>query len=255
MNVRNALSAAESPALKPTETPDHGTAQREAIVYPWEAASASLSSAVIRANSFNYRFVKRAFDIVVSALLLTLFLPLGLVIALLIKVSSPGPIFYCEERVGRMRVPFRIIKFRSMYISRPRSKVFDISEAHGSIPSAGRAWKRNHDPRITPLGRLLRRMSFDELPQLWNVLLGNMSLVGPRPIIESERRLYGRYLPFYDLLSPGITGLWQVSGRSDIDYDRRVLLDTHYASRWSCLLDFSILVRTVPAVITMRGAY
>lgn len=255
MNTRNALSVAPSPALDPIDSTYTGSAQHDAIVYPWEAASVSLLSATANANSFAYQFTKRVFDIVVSALLLGLFLPLGVAIALLIKLTSRGPAFYCEERVGRMRVPFRIVKFRSMYIARPSSKVFDISAALGINRCADRSRKQAHNPRITPVGRWLRRMSLDELPQLWNVLLGNMSLVGPRPIVESERHFYGRYLPFYDLLLPGITGLWQVSGRSDVEYERRVLLDTEYASRWSCLLDLKILARTIPVVVTMRGAY
>jgi lipopolysaccharide/colanic/teichoic acid biosynthesis glycosyltransferase len=255
MTGRNALSIAESSALEPLNNYYPAAAQHDAIVYPWESASSSFTSAFTRANSFRYHFVKRAFDIVVSALLLSLLWPLGLTIALLIKLSSPGPIFYYEERVGRFRTPFRIIKFRSMYIERPRFNVFDISTAQGHTCCADRIKKRGHDPRITPVGRVLRRMSLDELPQLWNVLLGNMSLVGPRPIVESERKFYGRYLPLYDLMTPGITGLWQVSGRSDVDYDKRVSLDRDYARCWSCLLDLKILARTIPAVLTMRGAY
>lgn len=255
MAGRIAVGIAESEVLTPLNYPSPGSTQNSAVVYPWEAASVNLSNTLIRANSFSYLFVKRAFDIVASVLLLSLFLPLGVVIVLLICLSSSGPVFYCEERIGRLRVPFRIIKFRTMYITRPDSPVFDISAARSSDHCANRMRKRAHDPRITPLGRLLRKMSLDELPQLWNVLLGDMSLVGPRPIIESERHLYGRYLPFYDLLSPGITGLWQVSGRSNVDYGTRVLLDTDYASHWSWFLDLKILARTIPAVLSMRGAY
>jgi len=250
MSGRNALGIAESLAAESLSN-----VSSHAIVYSWQAAPASLASALKRADSFRYAFIKRAFDMILSALLLVLFLPLGLVIGLLIKLSSSGPIFYCEERMGRFCAPFRIVKFRSMYISPADVKVLDISRAQRNHRCPDRMSKRSADPRITPLGRWLRRMSLDELPQLWNVLLGDMSLVGPRPIVAAERRLYGRYLPFYDLFCPGITGLWQVSGRSDIDYDRRVLLDCEYASRWSCLLDLTILGRTIPAVITMRGAY
>jgi lipopolysaccharide/colanic/teichoic acid biosynthesis glycosyltransferase len=142
-----------------------------------------------------------------------------------------------------------------MYVSRPQSKVLDISTAPRSDFAANRLRKAQHDHRITNVGRILRRTSLDELPQLWNVLRGDMSLVGPRPIVNAERRLYGRCLPYYDLFFPGITGLWQVSGRSDVDYDRRILFDREYATQWSCTLDFIILARTVPAVIAMRGAY
>jgi lipopolysaccharide/colanic/teichoic acid biosynthesis glycosyltransferase len=253
MAGRNTLTVAESAELESLGAEVAGLVQRSAIVYTWKPVPAYLASSLERAFSFRYTVLKRALDIVLSLLLLVALLPLGLAIALLVALSSPGPIFYREERVGRFRVPFRIIKFRSMYASKPQSKVLDISTAQRNHHD--RFSKRSFDPRITPIGRVLRRMSLDELPQLWNVLLGDMSLVGPRPIVSAERRLYGRYLPYYDLFCPGITGLWQVSGRSDVDYDRRVLFDRDYASRWSCLLDFAILARTIPAVISMRGAY
>jgi exopolysaccharide production protein ExoY len=115
--------------------------------------------------------------------------------------------------------------------------------------------KDTPDPRITPVGRIIRKLSLDELPQLFNVLVGDMSLVGPRPIVEAEVELYGQHFAYYDLYRPGITGLWQVSGRSDVGFERRVMFDREYASEWSCLLDFKILTRTIPAVLTMRGAY
>ncbi|HVN92338.1 MAG TPA: sugar transferase [Terracidiphilus sp.] len=235
---------------------DSALIQQSAIIYPWNAAPGHLSSAFERAFSFRYRFLKRALDIVVSLALLIVLLPLGLLIASLVRISSRGPILYSEERVGRFHVPFRILKFRSMYIApQTSSNLLNIRTAQQARATSMRMEKRLHDARITPIGRVLRRMSLDELPQLWNVLMGDMSLVGPRPIVEAERTLYGRDLPYYDLFCPGITGLWQVSGRSDVDYDRRVLLDREYARRWSCLLDFVILARTIPAVISMRGAY
>jgi exopolysaccharide production protein ExoY len=254
MNGSNAVRVEESPTSE-TQYGEFTLVQHSAIIYPWKSAPGSLASAMQRAYSFRYRFLKRTLDVSLSLILLIIFLPLGLALALVVALSSPGPVFYCEERVGRFRVPFRIFKFRSMYTSRPPIKVLEISTAQRSYPGANRLGKRVHDERITPIGRILRRMSLDELPQLWNVFLGDMSLVGPRPIVEAERHLYGSYLPYYDLFCPGITGLWQVSGRSDVDYDRRVLFDKEYASKWSCLLDFTILARTIPAVITMRGAY
>jgi exopolysaccharide production protein ExoY len=257
MYRRTAVSVSDTAeaATLNLETGAHGSA----IVYTWRPAPNYLNSAIERAFSFRYAIVKRSFDIVLSLALLIVLSPFGIAIALLVALTSRGPVFYCEERVGRFRIPFRIFKFRSMYVSRSGPNVIDIGITKAiaaASPSANRIYKkRSHDPRITPLGRLLRRMSLDELPQLWNVLIGDMSLVGPRPIVNTERRLYGRFLPYYDLFCPGITGLWQVSGRSDVDYDRRVLFDREYASRWSCLLDLAILARTVPAVITMRGAY
>jgi len=255
MSRRTAVRFSEVADPRPVDTEAAERLQGGAIVYSWHPAPRYLSSAVARAFSLRYAVLKRALDIVLSLVFIVTLFPLGVVIALLVAMTSRGPIFFCEERVGRFRVPFRIFKFRSMYVSRPGSKVFDISQAQTMGGAAQRVQKRSRDPRITPLGRVLRRMSLDELPQLWNVLLGDMSLVGPRPIVNAERRFYGRYLPYYDLFCPGITGLWQVSGRSDVDYGRRVLFDREYASRWSCLLDFSILLRTIPAVITMRGAY
>jgi exopolysaccharide production protein ExoY len=204
-----------------------------------------------RALSLRYRFLKRALDIVGSLFLLAVLLPAGVVAAILVALSSPGPIFYSEERIGRFGVPFRIFKFRSMYSSRPG--LFNIGS--GPHLHSNRFGKKAYDPRITPVGRILRRMSLDELPQLWNVLAGDMSLVGPRPIIEAERSLYGCSSPYYDLFRPGLTGLWQISGRSEVGYDRRVSFDSEYASRWSCFLDLVILARTIPAVVMMRGAY
>jgi lipopolysaccharide/colanic/teichoic acid biosynthesis glycosyltransferase len=254
MKAGNALRVIESCEFE-AQFAVSGQVQPSAIIYPWKPAPGYLASAFQRAFSFRYQVLKRALDVVLSLSLLVILLPLGLAIVLLVWVSSPGPIFYCEERVGRFRVPFRIIKFRSMYASRQPSNVRTIGKAQQSRPAADRLRKRVRDDRITPIGRILRRMSFDELPQLWNVLAGDMSLVGPRPIVEAERKLYGRDLPYYDLFCPGITGLWQVSGRSDVEYDRRVLFDREYASQWSCLLDFTILARTIPAVISMRGAY
>lgn len=214
-----------------------------------------LASAIKRASSLRYSLVKRAIDIVLSCLLLVALFPLGVLIALLVVMTSRGPVFYRQERSGRFGVPFQIIKFRSMYTTPRRAEVLVFTSSHRNCREFCTVVKKPSDPRVTPVGRLLRKLSLDELPQLFNVIAGDMSLVGPRPIIEAERPIYGQYLAYYDLLSPGITGLWQVSGRSDIGYERRVLLDSEYASRWSCLLDFTILARTIPAVITMRGAY
>jgi exopolysaccharide production protein ExoY len=255
MNRATAATVAASELPESLITESAGSIQRNAILYTWKPAPAYLNSAIKRASSFRYTILKRSIDILFSLALIVVLFPFALVIALLVMLSSPGPVLYCEERVGRFRVPFRIVKFRTMFVSRPHTKVFDIDKASRNGYCTSRTNKRAHDPRITPVGRILRRLSLDELPQLWNVLLGDMSLVGPRPIVVAERHFYGCNLPYYDLFCPGITGLWQVSGRSDVDYDRRVSFDKEYASRWSCLLDFAILARTIPAVVTMRGAY
>jgi lipopolysaccharide/colanic/teichoic acid biosynthesis glycosyltransferase len=184
-----------------------------------------------------------------------MFLPLGLLVALAIVLTSPGPVFFRQERLGRFGKSFRIIKFRSMYIRQHKDNVFEIGCSHRGHHTPYPVAKMRPDPRITPVGRIIRKLSIDELPQLLNVFLGEMSLVGPRPIVQEERAFYGNDFTYYDLFCPGITGLWQVSGRSDVDYERRVRFDREYASQWSCLLDFKILTRTIPAVLSMRGAY
>lgn len=199
--------------------------------------------------------MKRTIDIFLSSLLILLFFPVMLAVALAVALTSPGPIFFTQERLGRFGVPFRIIKFRSMFARKHKDNVQAINEIHRRNEAAYPLNKDVPDPRITPVGRIIRKLSLDELPQLFNVLLGDMSLVGPRPIVEAEVPLYGQHFAYYDLFRPGITGLWQVSGRSDIAFDRRVLFDRDYASGWSCLLDFKILTWTIPAVLTMRGAY
>jgi len=202
--------------------------------------------------------MKRTIDIVLSSLLILALFPVMLAVAIAVAVTSQGPIFFTQERLGRFGVPFRIIKFRSMFSRQHKNNVQAINvkrEIHQRNEQAYPLNKDIPDPRITPVGRILRKLSLDELPQLFNVLKGDMSLVGPRPIVEAEVELYGQEFPFYDLFKPGITGLWQVSGRSDIGYERRVQFDREYASNWSCSLDFEILTRTIPAVITMKGAY
>jgi lipopolysaccharide/colanic/teichoic acid biosynthesis glycosyltransferase len=204
---------------------------------------------------------KRTIDVLLSSILIILFFPAMLAVAIAVALTSPGPIFFSQERLGRFGVPFRIIKFRSMYARIHKDNVFEISghhrrnEADHRNDAAYPLNKDTPDPRITPVGRIIRKLSLDELPQLFNVLFGDMSLVGPRPIVEAEVPLYGQQFAYYDLFRPGITGLWQVSGRSDVEFERRVLFDREYASEWSCLLDLKILSRTVPAVVTMRGAY
>lgn len=221
----------------------------------WKLHSLNLSSAIQRAFSFRYSTVKRILDIVLSCALIILFLPLGLIVALAIVLSSPGPVFFRQERLGRFGKTFRIIKFRSMYARQHRDNVREISEGHRHHHAHYPLAKERPDPRITPVGRIIRRLSIDELPQLLNVFAGEMSLVGPRPIVEAERSFYGQDFAYYDLFCPGITGLWQVNGRSDVDYEKRVKYDRAYASQWSFLLDFKILTQTIPAVLSMRGAY
>ncbi len=181
-----------------------------------------------------------------------IFLIPGIIIAALIGLTSAHPIFYREERIGRNGVPFRIWKFRSM---RPHgvTRHSQASHSDGTV-LRWRIQKHKNDPRITPVGRFLRRWSLDELPQLLNVLRGEMSLIGPRPVVKAETHFYKHLLPFYLAATPGLSGLWQVSGRSDLDYDERARLDATYVKNWSLRNDFKILFRTIPAVLSRVGA-
>jgi exopolysaccharide production protein ExoY len=254
MQGRNALNIleADGPALSGTSA--LGLIYEAISASSWRHPTPHLTAAVQRAFSTRYTVVKRALDVVLSSVLLVLFLPLGLVVALAVVLSSPGPVFFRQVRLGRFGKPFRIIKFRSMY-ARHRDNVLEINATPRHHPAPYPVAKEQPDPRITPIGRILRKLSIDELPQLFNVFVGEMSLVGPRPIVEAERSLYRQDFAYYDLFCPGITGLWQVSGRSDVDFDKRVQYDRTYASQWSFLMDFKILTRTIPAVLSMRGAY
>lgn len=203
-------------------------------------------------QSWRYRYVKRAFDIVCALLMLTVFLIPGLIIALSILLTSPYPVFYREERIGRGGVPFCIWKFRSM---RPHSVVHRSagSRTEGTVLK-WRTDKRGYDPRVTRIGRFLRRWSLDEVPQLYNVLRGDMSLIGPRPIVQAETGFYKHLLSFYLAATPGLSGLWQVSGRSDLNFDERARLDAVYVQDWSLRSDLKIFLRTIPAVLNRVGA-
>lgn len=197
------------------------------------------------------RFLKRALDIVVSAAGLILLSPLMVLIASLVKLTGPGPVFYRWRVVGEGGRPFTGYKFRSM---RPDADALK-STLLARNEMTGPVFKMKEDPRVTALGRYLRRLSLDELPQLWSVLKGDMSLVGPRPPLQSE---YERFAPWQKaklLVRPGITCLWQVTGRSHIrEFDDWVRIDLDYARRRSFLLDLKILALTIPAVLGGRGA-
>ncbi len=224
-------------------------------VSAWRRPTPLLSAAVRRAFSMRYAVAKRATDLLLSSICIVLFFPFMLAVAIAVALTSPGPIFFTQERLGRFGVPFRIIKFRSMYTSAHKDNVQAINEPHAHNDAAYPLNKETPDSRITPVGRIIRKLSLDELPQLFNVLKGDMSLVGPRPIVKAEVPFYAQQFAFYELFRPGITGLWQISGRSDIGYERRVMFDREYATQWSCALDLKILTLTIPAVVTMRGAY
>jgi len=196
--------------------------------------------------------LKRAVDLVGGTLGLLVLLPLLMIAALAVKVSSPGPVFYVSERVGRDGRPFRMMKFRSMAHGAHDSRA---THHHLNIHDSGPVFKIRDDPRVTRVGRFLRRCSIDELPQLWNVLRGDMSLVGPRPPLPEEFLLYGARERRRLDVKPGITCIWQVSGRSDLDFETWVDMDLAYIDTWSLRLDARLLGRTVAAVLTGRGAY
>jgi exopolysaccharide biosynthesis polyprenyl glycosylphosphotransferase len=196
------------------------------------------------------RVMKRAFDLLVGALLLVLTLPgLGL-LAVWIRLDSAGPIFFRQRRVGENGRLFDMIKFRTMVPDAEARLEEEARQAGDDV-----VHKRRDDPRVTRVGRVLRRFSVDELPQLFNVLRGEMSLVGPRPLpLRDYRRLEPWHRRRY-LVLPGMTGLWQVAGRSNLGFDDLVRLDFYYVENWSVWLDVSILVRTIPAVLARRGAF
>ena len=198
------------------------------------------------------RFQKRAFDVCFSLLALLAVSPVMIVAAVAVKVTSRGPVFYRAERIGLDGVPFRMIKFRSMVVDADRrlAEVTDLNQSVGGV-----LFKIRSDPRVTRVGRLLRRYSIDELPQFINVVRGDMSVVGPRPPLQSEVETYDHRVRRRLLVRPGITGLWQVSGRSDLSWDDSVRLDLSYVENWSMLTDLAIAAKTVGAVCRGSGAY
>ena len=204
-----------------------------------------------------YRLLKKFFDLLFSLLFLIFSLPLFLIISLLIKLSSRGPIFFLQERIGKNNLPFKCIKFRTMYpeakdimeniLMKDKNLKKEFEETH----------KLKNDPRITSIGKLLRKTSLDELPQFINVLKGEMSIVGPRPIVKDEKKKYGENLKKVLAIKPGITGLWQVSGRNNLTYKKRVMLDLNYVKNYNLLMDINILIRTFGVILFPldRGAY
>jgi exopolysaccharide biosynthesis polyprenyl glycosylphosphotransferase len=196
--------------------------------------------------------VKRAFDLVVGGLLCIPILPFMGVVAIIIKLDSRGPVFYRQERMGRGGKPFLIFKFRSMYVGADEARL-ELAEMQNDYD--GPMFKLKEDPRITRIGGSLRRWSIDELPQILNVMKGDMSLVGPRPLwIEEAKQCRGWTQKRLDI-TPGITGLWQVLGRTNIPFDEMVKLDYMYVTGWSLSWDIKLLMETVPAVLNKRGAY
>ena len=197
------------------------------------------------------RQMKRAMDLVLVVLLLLPASVLMAIVAVAIKLDSRGPVIYASERIGRGGKPFTMFKFRSMVVGAEDGKddLLHLNEVEGPV------FKVRDDPRVTRVGRYIRRLSLDELPQLFNVLIGDMSLVGPRPPLASEVADYQPWQMQRLTVIGGLTGLWQISGRSDLDFDDLCRLDIEYIETWSLLLDVQILLKTIPAAVSARGAY
>ncbi|MGH2543603.1 MAG: sugar transferase, partial [Ardenticatenaceae bacterium] len=195
--------------------------------------------------------LKRFVDIAISSVALLIFSPIVLLTTVAIKLDSPGPILYRQERIGRGGRPFTIYKFRSMRVGADEelARLATLNEADGPL------FKIRNDPRVTRVGRIIRKLSIDELPQLFNVLKGDMSLIGPRPALPQEVAQYEEWHHKRLEAAPGLTGLWQVSGRSDVTFDEMMLLDIYYTEQWSPMLDTMILLKTIPTVLFQRGAY
>jgi exopolysaccharide biosynthesis polyprenyl glycosylphosphotransferase len=214
-----------------------------------------------RANQGFYQTLKRAVDVGLSVLFLLLTFPIFLAVAILVKLDSPGPVFFRQQRVGQGNRPFTFYKFRTMvhnadsevhrrYVQSLIRQAAVAPDAHGQTP----AYKLARDPRITRVGHILRRTSLDELPQFINVLKGDMSIVGPRPPLPYEVQEYQDWHMARLAVLPGITGLWQVMGRSRVTFDEMVRMDLRYIKQQSLLLDFKIMVLTIPAILSGHGA-
>jgi lipopolysaccharide/colanic/teichoic acid biosynthesis glycosyltransferase len=240
------------------QSPESRTATIEgSYSYP-EVASLSLVGSQLSngpSDFFRYRVIKRCGDVLLVLISLPVTLLLLGAIAAVVKWNSPGPVFYSHRRIRKGGAFFSMWKFRTMCINSA-----EVLEDHlAKHPKARAEWNKTHklrqDPRITPLGLFLRRYSLDELPQLWNVLAGQMSLVGPRPIVAAEVEKYGNCFNCYCGVKPGLTGLWQVSGRSAVSYEKRVALDCEYVTRWSLMRDAWILLKTFSSVVNQDGAF
>ena len=203
------------------------------------------------------KFLKRSFDILFSASVLVICAPIYILLACCVRFSSPGPIFYTQERVGKKFRRFRCIKFRTMVVNADRVLEQLLANSPEQRKEFEETFKLKNDPRITWIGKFLRVTSLDELPQFWNVLMGDMSVVGPRPLVPEEVHKYGNKMDRVLTVKPGITGLWQVSGRNDIPYAQRVLIDVYYVNHHNPILDAWIVLKTVGVVVfpENNGAY
>lgn len=227
------------------------TAQRSAVPLARPAPTPTPIGPLVSSNPIGIRFL----DIIGASMLLVFFLPLMVVVAIAVYLANPGPVLFSQKRVGRDGRHFACFKFRTMAVDAEAR----LAQLLASDPTARQEWERDqklrNDPRIVGIGMFLRKSSLDELPQLWNVLRGDMSLVGPRPIVDNEVPRYGKYIADYCAIRPGLTGLWQISGRNDVSYRRRVAFDVIYARRGCLGAYLWILFLTVPSVLVSRGSY
>lgn len=261
MTTADAATAADRVAApaghpEPTAAADSPMTGRQVPLGPTTGATpSSVQRPPLRLHARWHRAVKRSFDLLIGVPLLVLALPLLVVLLALVRLSSPGPVLFRQQRPGRDGRTFTIYKLRTMRVDAEQILAADAALRQEFIAN-GYKLPLDRDPRVTAVGRFLRRTSLDELPQLLNVVLGTMSLVGPRPVLlEQAEELFGDDLDVYFAVKPGLTGLWQVSGRSSLTHEERARLDAAYVRCWSPMLDLKLLVRTVPAVLAARGAY
>lgn len=249
------ISEASRHFAKVIVVPDHMASFRRYWLTPCELSGLNVFLLTQNLHDRRRLAIKRAIDILFCILLSPLLLPLGLALALLIRMDSPGSPLYRQVRLGRSGQPILVYKFRTMVADADAR----LKEWLNDNPDLKEEWERDHklkhDPRITRMGRFLRKTSLDELPQLLNVALGDMSVVGPRPIVDDEVKKYGVVFEEYCRVRPGITGLWQISGRNNTSYAERVAYDRYYINNWSVWMDIWILAKTVPVTLTGYGAY
>lgn len=220
------------------------------VVRPWPKPNA-----VPSVTPFAQPNLTRVIDIIGACLILVIALPFLVILAALLLLDSPGPLFFSQQRVGLGGRVFPCLKFRTMCRNADAALQFHLATSETARAEWARDHKLRNDPRVTRLGKIVRKLSLDEFPQLINILRGEMSLVGPRPIIRSEAVRYGRYFDEYCQVRPGLTGLWQVSGRNNVTYRRRVSLDCYYVRNKTVMMDLMILFRTIPVVLGAKGSY
>lgn len=251
--------AQESPRMQSSTAQGRGTARGGMAGTPWSGNvrkdGAATSGDVPRQVTAVQGMAWRLFDVTVAAMILVIVMPFLVVMAAVLYASDPGPIFYVHRRIGFRGRYFNCYKFRSMKVDGDAILARHLRDNAAARAEWDSTQKLKNDPRVTPIGSIVRKLSLDEFPQLLNVILGDMSIVGPRPIVEREVYRYGRQFEHYCLVRPGLTGIWQTSGRNDTSYAQRIDMDVSYVRKKSLVLDTWLLFKTVPAVLLARGSY